>query len=140
MIETYSPRSEQDEVAERLRRKAEESPTLGALLDGRFEARRISDDSSVQGLDADPYTGQLGRWTCYETTIEGVRPDGSGWGTYMSVWRRLPLEASAYGSKAKTKLHILTGDGDVPFSDDPEVTQAVILAIEQKVAESVASN
>jgi hypothetical protein len=115
------PTSYAPELSESLARKAEESPTLGKILRGETRMKPLPTGESF-----DSYDGQLGRWYTYEVTIPGARPDGSDWETYLSRWERLPLGTAPYQQPAAPRLTILTGEGQMPFSQDPEIVHAVV--------------
>ncbi|HSX06444.1 MAG TPA: hypothetical protein VLG92_01860 [Candidatus Saccharimonadia bacterium] len=117
----YLPGAARPELSERLARKADESPTLGKILRGEVPMRLLP-----TGHDFDYQGGELGRWRTYEVTVPGAKPDGSGWETYMSRWERLPLATTGYNRPAGPRVTILTGEGQMPLSDDPEVIEAVV--------------
>ena len=116
VIAAYTP-----DLSESLARKAEESPTLGKILRGEVPMRPLDTGHSFDSRD-----GQLGRWRTYEVTIPSARPDGSDWETYLSRWERLPLTPRPYQQLAQPRVNILTGEGQMPLSHDPEVVDAVV--------------
>jgi hypothetical protein len=114
-------RSTPAELNERLARKAEESPTLGKILRGEVPMKPLQ-----TGHNFDHQGGELGTWHTYEVTIPGAKPDGSDWETYLSRWERLPLVTQGYNKPAGPRVNILTGEGQMPLSQDPEVIEAVV--------------
>lgn len=108
------------ELSEHVAQAAAESPTLGKILYGQVPMRPLD-----TGHSFDYQEGQLGQWRTYEVTIPGARPDGSDWPTYLSRWERLPLVTAPYQRPAAERVTILTGQGQMPFAQDPEVVKAV---------------
>jgi hypothetical protein len=106
---------------ERLARKAEGSPSLGKILRG--EVPMIPLDT---GHGFDYQGGELGRWRTCAVTIPDGKPDGSNWETHLSRWERLPLATQGYNRPAGPRVTILTGEGQIPLSHDPEVIGAVV--------------
>ncbi len=109
------------DLSESLARKAEEWPTLGKILRGEVSMRPLPTSSSI-----DSQGGHLGRWDLYEVTIPGAGPDSSDWETYLSHWKPLPLSPDLYQQPARPRVTILTGEGQLPLSHDPEIIDAVV--------------
>ncbi|HSH17860.1 MAG TPA: hypothetical protein VK978_00600 [Candidatus Saccharimonadales bacterium] len=115
-----SSHSVENPISDHLARKAAESPSLGMIINCQAQFVPLEDN---QYVPKDKYDFP-GYSSTYEVTFPGYRQDGSDWRTWMTHWQPRTAYEGYRRAPAET-LTILTGEGDMTYSDDPEVVSAV---------------
>lgn len=104
--------------------KKESSPTTEYILSGKAVFKHVGEDGFLQRqtILGKEWPGNSHQ---YEVTLP--RADGKGeWITYLTIWSPLPLNYGEFVTPPETQLYITTGQGQMPFSSDKEVTRKVI--------------
>lgn len=110
----------------------EQAPTVKNILEGRAKITHLGEEiTRSRNIDGREW---LGSQHNYELTTPSPSKPGETWTTTLSVWAPAPLEPPRFTKRPDTQVFILTGHGEMPFSD-PETNSKVVDEINRQMEE-----
>lgn len=109
-----------------------QSPTFRNIVEGRAKithAGGFVQSRTVGGRDF------IGTSHQYEVTLPKPDKPEETWTTYLTRWDPAPLEPKPFERRPEPQLFITTGQGEMPFSNDPEVVNKVFDEISRQMEE-----